>query len=123
MNDGRHLPGRPDERWTRERCFIRELVNDPSIHQFSLAEARVEPGVRTELHRLSVDEWYVITAGEGLVEVGKAPPRAVAAGDVVVIPAGTPQRIENTGAGDLRFQCVCLPRFTAGAYEGLEAGT
>ena len=50
---------------TRERCYIRELVNDAAITEFSLAVARVEPGVVTELHRLAVDEWYVITSGQG----------------------------------------------------------
>jgi len=108
------------EFWTRERCFIREIVNNPDIRDFSLAETRVEPGVRTELHKLSVDEWYVITSGEGLMEVGEAPSRAVGPGDIVAIAAGTSQRIRNTGQSDLKFQCICLPRFTADAYEALE---
>lgn len=119
-------PAKPDsrrEKWTRERCHIREIVNDPAIGRFSLAEARVEPGVTTELHRLGVDEWYVIVAGEGVVEVGAAAPRRVAPGDVVAIPAGVPQRIRNTGRGDLRFQCLCLPRFTPETYEALEGET
>jgi mannose-6-phosphate isomerase-like protein (cupin superfamily) len=103
----------------RERCYIRELVNDPEIPEFSLATARVEPGVTTELHCLSVDEWYVVTDGTGEVEVG-GEKRAVGPGDVVAIPAGTPQRISNSGAGDLRFQCVCLPRFSPDGYEALE---
>ncbi len=110
------------EQWTRERCYIREIVNDPAIERFSLAEARVEPGVTTELHRLGVDEWYVIIAGTGVVEVGDADARPVAAGDIVAIPAGLPQRIRNTGRGDLRFQCICLPRFTPETYEALESG-
>ena len=113
-------PGHGRESWTRERCYIRELVNDPGISAFSLAEARVEPGIRTELHRLAVDEWYVITGGSGLMEVGDEPPCAVGPGDVVEIPAGTPQRIRNTGDEDLLFQCICLPRFTVNSYESLE---
>lgn len=122
MSDGETIAGMQEEQWTRERCFIREIVNDPAITEFSLAEARVEPGVTTELHRLKVDEWYVILAGEGAVEVGGKAPRTVAAGDVVAIPAGVSQRIRNAGSGELRFQCVCLPRFTADAYEALENG-
>lgn len=110
----------PAETWTRERCYITELVNDPSIEAFSLAIARVEPGVTTERHRLSVDEWYVIRSGQGLVEVGTAAPRPVAAGDVVTIGRGVPQRITNTGAGDLVFECICLPRFTPGAYAPID---
>ena len=107
---------------TRERCYIRELVNDAAITEFSLAVARVEPGVVTELHRLAVDEWYVITSGQGLVTVGDAEPRRVEPGNVVQIPAGTAQKIENTGTEDLVFECVCLPRFTPACYEPLEDG-
>jgi mannose-6-phosphate isomerase-like protein (cupin superfamily) len=108
------------EFWTRERCFISELVNDACIPEFSLARTRVEPGVRTELHTLTVNEWYVIESGSGSIEVGLAAPRAVSAGDVVRIPAGVAQRITNTGETDLTFQCVCLPRFTPDAYQSLE---
>ena len=111
--------GENGEVWTRERCYIREIVNDPAIGQFSLAEARVEPGITTERHRLDVDEWYVLVRGEGTVTVGDAPPRAVKVGDVVPIPAGTSQQIENTGDSDLVFQCICLPRFTSASYEPL----
>ena len=75
----------------------------------------------TELHSLAVDEWYVIVTGQGTVMVGDAAARDVGPGDVVTIPAGTPQQIRNTGAGDLRFQCICLPRFTPAAYTPLEA--
>lgn len=105
---------------TRERCYIRELVNDPAVGAFSLALARVEPGVQTELHRLTVDEWYVIDSGAGSMEIGGRPAGVVGPGDVRHVPAGTSQRIKNTGEADLLFHCVCLPRFTADAYEGLE---
>lgn len=108
------------EFWIRERCYIRELINDPAIRDFSLAEARVEPGVTTELHRLDVREWYVIIDGEGRIEVGEEDARAVQPGDVIEIPAGVAQRIENTGKRDLRFQCVCMPRFTPDCYTAIE---
>ena len=110
--------GEDGEFRTRERCYIRELVNDPAIAEFSLAIARVEPGIITELHSLDVDEWYVVMDGTGEVEVD-GEKRAVGAGDVVAIPAGMPQRIRNTGETDLRFQCVCLPRFSPDGYEAL----
>lgn len=108
------------EVWTGERCWITELLNDASVPEVSLARARVEPGVTTERHRLGVREWYVVEAGSGLVEVGEASARPVRRGDVVEIPAGTAQRITNTGAADLVFQCLCLPRFTPDCYESLE---
>lgn len=108
------------EALTRERCYIREILNDPGVPHVSLAECRVEAGVTTELHRLSVDEWYVIVDGQGLMEVDRDAPVAIVAGDTVVIPKGTPQRITNNGMSDLRFQCICMPRFTPSCYEALE---
>ena len=105
---------------TRERCHIRELLNDAAVPELSIAAARVEPGVTTELHRLTVSEWYVIRDGKGRMRVGGAPPFEVAAGDCVRIPAGQSQCITNTGNGDLHFDCICRPRFTPEAYEALE---
>lgn len=107
---------------TSERCFIRELVNDPAFPDASLAECRVAPGVTTELHRLSVAEWYVIREGRGLMEVAGEAPFAVAPGDIVAIPAGVSQRVRNTGDGDLIFHCLCVPRFTPDGYESLADG-
>lgn len=109
-----------DEILTRERCYIREMMNDPAVPQLSLAECRVAAGVTTEWHRLAVDEWYVIVEGEGLMETGRDAPVPVIPGDTVTIPKGTPQRITNPGKSDLRFQCLCMPRFTPACYEALE---
>ncbi len=110
----------PVEQWTSERCFIREVVNIPAIPEYSLAETRVEPGVTTELHALSVNEWYIIVSGSGVMEVDRAAGQVVSSGDVVTIPAGVAQRISNNGDEDLVFQCLCLPRFTPECYESLE---
>ena len=106
--------------WTGERCYIRELINTDSVPEFSLADARVEPGVVTELHSLSVREWYYIKRGTGLMEIDGEPPIEVGPGDTVEIPAGVSQRITNTGDEDLLLQCVCLPRFTPDCYRSLE---
>lgn len=112
--------GAREEVWTGERCFITELMNDPAIPEVSLAQCRVPPGTTTQLHRLSVAEWYVIATGSGLMEVGTGAPFEVGPGDTVAIPAGTSQRITNAGDSDLLFQCVCIPRFTPDCYESLE---
>ena len=120
MDDATISTADTEEFWIRERCYIRELINDPGIREFSLAETRVEPGVKTELHKLDVNEWYVIRTGQGRMEVGEAPWVNLTPGDYVAIPAGVSQRIENTGPDDLIFECVCLPRFTADAYHSLE---
>lgn len=113
--------GHDEEVWIRERCYIRELINDKSIPDFSMAQTRVKPGVVTELHKLQVREWYVIMEGTGLVEVDGGPKTPVGPGDTVEIPAGISQRITNTGKTDLLFQCVCLPRFTPDRYEAVES--
>jgi len=101
-----------------EGCHILEMSNSTDDPEVSIARARVEPGRTTAWHRLKgVSERYVILEGEGRVEIGGMPPRRVAAGDVVLIPPMTPQRIANPGPGDLVFLAICSPRFTEGAYE------
>lgn len=117
----RYLIRRPAEFPTRERCFVRELVNRPSVPGASVAECRVEPGVTTELHRLSVAEWYLVRRGTGQMEVAGEEPFDVGPGDVVSVPAGASQRIRNTGSDDLVFDCLCVPRFTPDCYEALDA--
>ncbi|TPE52756.1 cupin domain-containing protein [Amaricoccus solimangrovi] len=115
------LPGPfPPEFATEERCFIVEELNDPACPGTSLARARVAPGVTTRLHLLrGTIECYVIREGRGRVEVGGAA-RDVGPGDRVVIPADTPQRITNIGAGDLVFHCLCAPRFLPENYVDVE---
>jgi mannose-6-phosphate isomerase-like protein (cupin superfamily) len=112
----------PQEILTRERCYIRELLNDAAVPQVSLAECRVPPGTTTQLHRLSVAEWYIIRTGEGLMEVAGGEPCPVAPGDVVAIPPQAAQRIRNSGPAELIFLCLCLPAFTPECYEALEPG-
>jgi mannose-6-phosphate isomerase-like protein (cupin superfamily) len=112
--------GTDEDFWTSERCYMCELINIESIPDFSLADSRVEPGVVTELHSLSVREWYYIKEGTGLMEVGGEPQIEVGPGDTVEIPDGVSQRITNTGQTDLTLQCVCLPRFTPDCYQSLE---
>ncbi len=112
--------GTDEEFWTSERCYIRELINSESIPDFSLADSRVEPGVVTQLHSLSVREWYYITQGSGLMEVGGGSQIEVGPGDTVEIPAGVSQRVTNSGEDDLLIQCVCVPRFTPECYSSLE---
>jgi mannose-6-phosphate isomerase-like protein (cupin superfamily) len=106
---------------TKERCHILEIANDTGDKQISIARARVEPGVTTAWHLLKgISERYIIVSGLGRVELNKLEPVNVSAGDVVRIPADTPQRITNTGHVDLVFFCVCSPRFYEDCYESLE---
>ncbi len=116
------IPGPiPDEFATSERCRITETCNLAESPEASLALARVAPGVTTRLHSVAgTIERYILVTGSGLVEVGGVI-AAVGPGDRVVIPAGIPQRITNTGAEDLVFWCLCTPRFRPAAYRDLEA--
>jgi mannose-6-phosphate isomerase-like protein (cupin superfamily) len=120
MKDSLIRHGNGQEFPTRERVYISERLNDPAVPGVSLADARVEAGVTTELHSLDVRECYVIRSGSGLMEVGGRESFAVGPGDCVVIAAGESQRITNTGQEDLLFECLCTPRFRPDGYVPLE---
>jgi mannose-6-phosphate isomerase-like protein (cupin superfamily) len=106
-----------EEYFFKEGCHILEWLNTPDDPAVSVAQARVEPGVRTRRHRLSgITERYLVLEGTGRVEVGGLPVEEVGPGSVVTIPPETDQRIENTGDGPLVFLAVCTPRFRPEAY-------
>jgi len=106
---------------TDERCHIMETANDSGDEAVSIARARVEPGVTTAWHKLDgIAERYIIISGAGRVDIGELEPTDILEGDVVRIPADTPQRITNSGETDLIFYAVCSPRFVPGCYVSLE---
>jgi mannose-6-phosphate isomerase-like protein (cupin superfamily) len=110
------------EFYTDERCWIAELHNRDSDAGCSIARARVQPGITTQLHALrDTIERYVVLEGEGRVEIEGGAPLVVAPLDVISIPAGASQRITNTGMTDLIFLCVCTPRFRREHYQSMEA--
>lgn len=116
-----HSPAESDEYFMQEGCFILEGWNRPEDPALSIARARVEPGERTRLHRLAgVVERYLILVGVGVLEVEGLEPRRVGPGDLVYIPAGAAQRIENDGDCDLIFLAICTPRFTREVYQDIE---
>lgn len=113
--------GSAKEFFTPERCFISEIWNSSEDENLSIALAKAKPGIKTALHYLEgVDERYLITAGKGRVEIGDLPPTEVDVGDLVIIPAGTSQRITNIGKTDLVFYCICTPRFKINFYHGIK---
>jgi mannose-6-phosphate isomerase-like protein (cupin superfamily) len=104
-----------------EGCFISEWSNSPDDPGLSIARARVPPGVTTRWHRLAgITERYVVLQGTGRAYVGRDAATDVGPGDVVRIPPACPQRITNTGSGDLIFLAICTPRFVQEAYEEIE---
>lgn len=112
MTDLTHYDEIPSYR-TRDGSEIRELMH-PRRHGNrlqSLAEACVEPGQRTALHKhLRSEELYHITAGEGRMTLGERS-FSVRAGDTVHIAPGTAHCLENTGAELLRVLCACTPPY------------
>ncbi len=108
------------EYWFQEGCHILEVANHHDDPQVSVARARVEAGVTTQWHYLHATwERYLIIAGEGYAEIGDLAPTRVSAGDVVLIPPDTRQRIRNSGVQDLVFYAICSPRFTPECYRSL----
>ena len=98
---------------TKDGSIIRELMH-PAAHgnrAQSLAEATVPVGsaTRRHLHHRS-EEIYHVTAGEGRMTLGTES-FAVAAGDTICIPPGTPHSIANTGGVPLRILCACAPAY------------
>lgn len=108
-----------NEYWLGERIYVRELMNSPDEPDMSLAMCRVPVGVTTQLHSLSILEWYILESGCGLMEIdGQTATMKV--GDCVRIKPGQSQRITNKGEIDLIFQSICRPRFTPDTYTNLE---
>ena len=108
-------PSQPDEFWTEERCYITEVLNDPKVPEFSLAIARVEPGVTTQLHALrGISEIYILRQGEGIAEVdGKEIP--LNAGLSLLSPKAL--RRDHVRVIRLEFYCHCAPFRYTGLYQ------
>lgn len=107
---------------TKDGSEIRELMH-PDQHgarNQSLAEAIVQPGESTQLHRhRETEEVYHVTAGSGTMTLaGQRFPIGV--GDTVLISPGTPHCVEATGAGPLRILCACSPAYSHADTELLD---
>lgn len=93
---------------------IRELIH-PDTHgnrNQSLAEAMVQPGATTALHKhIKSEEIYHIIHGEGQLTLGEKT-FPVASGDTVAILPGTSHCIENTGTQELHLLCCCAPAYS-----------
>lgn len=106
---------------TKDGSQIRELIHP---HQYgldqirlSLAEATVPAGKSTRLHRHgNTDEIYHVTSGAGVMVLGSERFK-VLTGDSILIPQGTPHRIENTESVPLAIICCCSPPY---AHEDTE---
>jgi len=99
---------------TKDGSEIRELAGIPTgnAEKQSLAEASVPPGGETaeHYHRAS-EEIYFFTQGSGRMRLD-GEESAVAAGDTVVIPPGTPHKLWNIGSEPLKLLCCCSPPYS-----------
>ena len=106
---------------TGERCHIIEILSQSANKPFSIARARVEPGVTTQLHALEgIDEAYYILSGKAQVEIDGLSQGILNEGDIVSIPKNLSQRVTNIGENDLIFLCICSPPFEESKYRNLE---
>ena len=99
---------------TKDGAIIRELMQ-PAVHgnrNQSLAEAVIAVGQGTQLHRHHhSEEIYHVTQGEGRMALGDEV-FAIHVGDTICIPPGTPHRVDNTGAIELKILCCCAPPYS-----------
>jgi len=98
---------------------LRELLHperDPVECRYSLAIAWIEPGCSSRPHRLKQTEVYYLVRGAGVMHVGDDA-RRVSAGDMVYIPAGALQWLENDGGEVIEFACIVDPAWTAEGEE------
>ena len=99
---------------TKDGSEIRELIHPDhhGAHNQSLAEARIPPGGKTQLHRHRLtEEIYHVTRGRGRMTLGRAV-FDIETGESMLIPAGTPHCVENTGDGVLHILCSCAPAYS-----------
>ena len=98
---------------TKDGSQIRELMH-PARHgnrAQSFAEATVEPGAQTQMHRHRVsEEIYHITQGAGRMTLG-ATLLDVVVGDTICIAPGTPHCIACTSDIPLKILCACAPAY------------
>ncbi len=94
-----------------DNCMLREILHPDKARlalRYSLAHARVKPGLTTWKHRLKTSEVYYIMEGEGEMFIdGEA--RPVRPGSTVYIPPHAAQCIRNSGSTDLVFLCIVDP--------------
>jgi mannose-6-phosphate isomerase-like protein (cupin superfamily) len=78
-----------------------EFVGEKHGVNISFFLVNAPPGGGPELHRHNYDEVIVVQGGQATCVAGNEQ-REVKAGDIVVIPAGTPHRFVNSGNAPLR---------------------
>lgn len=103
-----------EELTANDGCRLKELLhpkNDPVDLPYSIAAARVEVNKSTYKHKLKQSEVYYILSGSGLMHIGREV-EEIKQGDVILIPAGAIQWLENNGGIDINFIAIVSPPWT-----------
>lgn len=98
---------------TKDGSRVRELMayRNSGCERISLAEARLEPGGKTECHRHpEVEEVYYFLEGRGRILVGDDY-HDVEPGVSILHRPGVRHQTWNTGDVPLVFLCVCAPAY------------
>jgi len=84
---------------------IRELITDrDGAPTFAMRLFELAPGGHTPLHAHPHEHEIYVLAGQG--RLGGAEPRAIQAGDAILVPGGVEHQFLNTGAETFRFLCL-----------------
>ncbi|RCN59398.1 cupin domain-containing protein [Acidiferrobacter thiooxydans] len=98
---------------TKDGSRIQELWH-PDHHgggAMSLAQATVDAGAATRLHRhMRSEEIYHVVSGAGMMECGLER-FAIKAGDTIRIPAGVAHRVVASVSAALVILCCCVPPY------------
>ena len=101
-----------DEIIAGDGVILRELLSpltwpDQEI-RYSLAHAKLAPGLTSALHIMKTSEVYYILSGAGLMRI-EDEKAEVYPGDSVYIPPGAKQQITSIGESDLVFLAIVDP--------------
>ena len=98
-----------------DNTLLRELlhpVRNGAAIRYSLAHAKLSRGTASLPHRLKTSEVYYFISGHGRMHVdGEVTP--VGAEQILYLPPGAVQHVENTGTGELVFLCIVDPAWRA----------
>ncbi len=102
-----------------DKTLLREVLH-PAVHgaplRYSIAHALLKPGARSLPHRLTGSEVYYFLQGQGRMHID-AESSDVSAGQVVYVPPGATQFVENQGGEELVFLCIVDPAWSAEGEE------
>lgn len=91
---------------------IREILGFATlnIEKYSLAHVIVPAGSEGQQRTNSFDEFIIVIEGQGSARLDFVT-HDLAAGDVLLLPAGTRYAFDASTEGDLKLWAVCVPAF------------